>query len=195
MIKGYLMPDLSRNLVHLRWLLKLVDFRAAGELSWGPAVLATLYKEMCGATRPNKDKIGGCLSLLQSWARFRFSFLRPRVEPFGELCQNTYLSRRYTACIKPMIGSTILMDTYEDQAIRAVISDEFLQNPNAWHVKHPRCLMMSTKSTYGNCIRIGRDTGHTISKCGKIGSMARHIYCRKMRGDDKFVPKGNDRGI
>ncbi|MBA0879649.1 hypothetical protein Goshw_020609 [Gossypium schwendimanii] len=28
MIEGYLMPDLSRNLVHLRWLLKLVDFRA-----------------------------------------------------------------------------------------------------------------------------------------------------------------------
>ncbi|MFQ6669895.1 hypothetical protein Gotur_034971, partial [Gossypium turneri] len=34
-IRGYLMLDLSRNLVHLRWLLKLVDFRAAGELSWG----------------------------------------------------------------------------------------------------------------------------------------------------------------
>ncbi|MFQ6665532.1 hypothetical protein Gotur_032243 [Gossypium turneri] len=32
-IGDYLMPDLSRNLVHLRWLLKLVDFRAAGELS------------------------------------------------------------------------------------------------------------------------------------------------------------------
>ncbi|MFQ6664683.1 hypothetical protein Gotur_031720 [Gossypium turneri] len=32
-IRGYLMPDLSRNLVHLRWLLKLIDFRAAGELS------------------------------------------------------------------------------------------------------------------------------------------------------------------
>ncbi|MFQ6634644.1 hypothetical protein Gotur_011695 [Gossypium turneri] len=27
------MPDLSRNLVHLRWLLKLIDFRAANELS------------------------------------------------------------------------------------------------------------------------------------------------------------------
>ncbi|MFQ6624309.1 hypothetical protein Gotur_004053 [Gossypium turneri] len=25
-IEGYLMPDLSRNLIHLRWLLKLVDF-------------------------------------------------------------------------------------------------------------------------------------------------------------------------
>ncbi|KAG8498959.1 hypothetical protein CXB51_005307 [Gossypium anomalum] len=29
MIGAYLMPDLSRNLIHLRWLLKLVDFRVA----------------------------------------------------------------------------------------------------------------------------------------------------------------------
>ncbi|MFQ6627147.1 hypothetical protein Gotur_005798 [Gossypium turneri] len=49
-IGGYLMPDLSRNLVHLRWLLKLVDFRATGELSWGSVVLATLYREMFGVT-------------------------------------------------------------------------------------------------------------------------------------------------
>ncbi|MBA0833813.1 hypothetical protein Goarm_006234, partial [Gossypium armourianum] len=75
MIEGYLMPDLSRNLVHLRWLLKLIDFRAVGEFSWGSAVLATLYREMCGAMQPNKAKIRGCLSLLQSWAWFRFSFL------------------------------------------------------------------------------------------------------------------------
>ncbi|MFQ6647746.1 hypothetical protein Gotur_021080 [Gossypium turneri] len=33
-IGGYLMPDLSRNLVHLRWLLKLVDFRAISELRY-----------------------------------------------------------------------------------------------------------------------------------------------------------------
>ncbi|KAK5831519.1 hypothetical protein PVK06_015317 [Gossypium arboreum] len=80
MIGGYLMPDLSRYRVHLRWLLKLVNFRAAGELSWGSVVLATLYREMCGATRPNKAKIGGCLSLLQLWARCRFPFLRPRMD-------------------------------------------------------------------------------------------------------------------
>ena len=78
-IGGYLMADTSRSRVHLRWLLKLVDFRAAGELSWGSAVLATLYREMCGATKPRRAKIGGCLSLLQSWVRFRFPFLRPRV--------------------------------------------------------------------------------------------------------------------
>ncbi|MBA0877770.1 hypothetical protein Goshw_016503 [Gossypium schwendimanii] len=28
--------------------------------------------------------------------------------------------------------------------------------------------MIIIKSTYGNCIRIDRDSGHTISKCGKI---------------------------
>ncbi|MFQ6630986.1 hypothetical protein Gotur_009667 [Gossypium turneri] len=55
---------------------------AAGELSWGSAVLATLYREMCGAMRPSKAKIGGCLSLLQSWARFRFPFLRPVDHPY-----------------------------------------------------------------------------------------------------------------
>ncbi|KAH1074390.1 hypothetical protein J1N35_026718 [Gossypium stocksii] len=80
MIGSYLMPDLSRNLIHLKWLLKLVDFRAANELSWGSAVLAMLYKEICGATRPNKAKIGGCLSLLQSLARFHFPFLHPRMD-------------------------------------------------------------------------------------------------------------------
>ncbi|MFQ6630031.1 hypothetical protein Gotur_007512 [Gossypium turneri] len=40
-------------------------------------MLATLYREMCRATPPNKAEVGGCLSLLQSWVRFRFPFLRP----------------------------------------------------------------------------------------------------------------------
>ncbi|KAH1056959.1 hypothetical protein J1N35_035024 [Gossypium stocksii] len=179
-IRGYLMPDLSRNLVHLRWLLKLVDFRAAGELSWGSAVLTTLYREMCGAT-------------------FEWT-------------------------------------PYEDPAIRAVIPDEFFQNPNIWHIKVPivtyaivemhqsdRVLRQfrfrqpipvtpeklddEHKIDLRQSIRIGQDTGQTISKCGKIGmiiyllgnqssfqswrvcrntchglgSMASHIYCRKRR--------------
>ncbi|MBA0630607.1 hypothetical protein Godav_002685 [Gossypium davidsonii] len=83
------MLDLSQNLVHLRWLLKLFDFRAAGKLSWGSTMLAILYREMCGVTKPNKAKIGGYLSLLQSWARFPFLFLRPRVNhPYTFLLKN-----------------------------------------------------------------------------------------------------------
>ncbi|KAK5776300.1 hypothetical protein PVK06_044259 [Gossypium arboreum] len=147
MIGGYLMPDLSRKLVHLRWLLKLVDFRAAGELSWGSAVLATLYKEMCGATRPNKVKIGGCLSLLQSWARFRFPFLRPRVDhPYTfPLITRWNHSASYVGIPTSLEDIWLLLDErseakfqwtpYEDPTIRVVIPDEFLQNLNIWHVK------------------------------------------------------------
>ncbi|MBA0785304.1 hypothetical protein Gotri_025176 [Gossypium trilobum] len=51
MIGGYLMPDLPRNLVHLRWLLKLVDFRATGELSSGSTVLATLWNHSASYVR------------------------------------------------------------------------------------------------------------------------------------------------
>ncbi|KAG8492204.1 hypothetical protein CXB51_009868 [Gossypium anomalum] len=131
---SYLMSDLSRNLMHLRWLLKLVDFKAAGKFNWKSAVLATLYWEMCGATPPNKAKIGGCLSLLQSWAQFRFSYLRPR----------TY-SASYVGIPTALEDIRLLLDqqseaqfqwiSYEDFTIRAVIPDEFFQNLNIWHVK------------------------------------------------------------
>ncbi|MFQ6640325.1 hypothetical protein Gotur_014730, partial [Gossypium turneri] len=65
----------------------------AGEFSWGSAVLATLYWKMCGVTRPNKAKIGGCLSLLQSWAWFCFPFFLqtqspdPAVQPMIPMAQ------------------------------------------------------------------------------------------------------------
>ncbi|KAG8473493.1 hypothetical protein CXB51_035656 [Gossypium anomalum] len=147
MIRDYLMTDLSRNRVHLRWLLKLVDFRAASELSWGFAVLATLYWEMCGATRPNKVKIGGCLSLLQLWARFRFPFLRPRVDqPYTfPLITRWNHSTSYVGIPTSLEDMRLLLDQrseaqfqwtlYEDPAIWVVIPDELFQNMNVWHVK------------------------------------------------------------
>ncbi|KAH1107772.1 hypothetical protein J1N35_011540, partial [Gossypium stocksii] len=42
LIGGRLMPDKSQNLVHLRWLLHLVNFKECSELSWGSSMLATL---------------------------------------------------------------------------------------------------------------------------------------------------------
>ncbi|XP_052885220.1 protein MAINTENANCE OF MERISTEMS-like [Gossypium arboreum] len=127
-IGGYMMPDLSRNLVHLRWLLKLVDFRAAGEFIWGSTVLATLYREMCRATRWNKAKIGGCLSLLQSWARWNHSASYARLLTCLEDIW-LLLEQRSEAQFQWI--------PYEDPTIRVVIPDEYLQNPNALHVKVP----------------------------------------------------------
>ncbi|KAG8485828.1 hypothetical protein CXB51_019168 [Gossypium anomalum] len=151
-MRGYLMSDLSRNRVHLKWLLKLADFRAAGELSWGSVVLATLYQEMCGATPPNKAKIRGCLSLLQSWAWFCFLFLRPRVNhPYTfPLIMRWNHSASYVGIPTSLEDIRLLLDQrseaqfqwtpYEDPAIRAIIPDEFFQNPNIWLVKIPLVL-------------------------------------------------------
>ncbi|MFQ6663183.1 hypothetical protein Gotur_030796, partial [Gossypium turneri] len=98
---------------------------------------------MCDATPPNKAKIGGCLSLLQSWARFRFPFLCPRVyHPY------TFpLITSYVGIPTALEDIRLLLDQrseaqfqwtpYEDLAIRAVILDEFFQNPNILHVKVP----------------------------------------------------------
>ncbi|MFQ6624875.1 hypothetical protein Gotur_003541, partial [Gossypium turneri] len=89
---------------------------------------------MCEATPPNKAKIGGCLSLLQSWARFRFSFLRPRVNhPYTFSLITNYIGIPTTLeDIQLLLNQR---SEVQDLAIRAVIPNEFFQNPNIWHVK------------------------------------------------------------
>ncbi|KAK5804029.1 hypothetical protein PVK06_031678 [Gossypium arboreum] len=79
LIGGILMPNKSQNLVRIRWLLHLVDFKEIIRLSWGSTVLATLYRELCRTTKPNKMSISGCLLLLQSWVWWRLPFLRLQV--------------------------------------------------------------------------------------------------------------------
>ncbi|MFQ6664572.1 hypothetical protein Gotur_031640 [Gossypium turneri] len=109
----------------------------------GSAVLATLYREMCRATRPRRAKIRGCLSLLQSWARFRFPFLRPRVNhPYTfPLVTRWNHPASYRGLPSKLEDIRLLLEQrseaefqwtpYEDPAIWAVIPEEFLQNPNA----------------------------------------------------------------
>ncbi|MBA0876695.1 hypothetical protein Goshw_001606 [Gossypium schwendimanii] len=191
------MPDLSRNLVHLRWLLKLVEFRAAGELSWGSAVLATLYQEMCGATRPSKAKIRGCLSLLQSWAQFRFLFLRPQVDhpyTFPLITRWNHLAS-YARLPASLEDIRLLLDQqseaqfqwtpYEDPAIRVVIPNEYFQNPNAWHVK-VALVNYATKPI------IVLELACVPEYMHGLGSMASRIYCRQRRDSGNYVSKGND---
>ncbi|MBA0610850.1 hypothetical protein Godav_011624 [Gossypium davidsonii] len=128
MIGGYLMSDLSRNLVHLRWLLKLINFRVVGKFSWGSVVLATLYREMCEVRPPNKAKIGGCQSLLQSWAQWNHSASYVGIPTALEDIR-LLLDQRSEAQFQ--------WTPYEDPTIQVVILDEFFQNSNIWHVKVP----------------------------------------------------------
>ena len=77
MLGGFLMADKSGAKVHLRWLPLLHDFEYFGSFSWGSAVLATLYRNLCRAVNMRVHDISGCLALLQSWAWFRIPALRP----------------------------------------------------------------------------------------------------------------------
>ncbi|XP_040955991.1 protein MAIN-LIKE 1-like [Gossypium hirsutum] len=75
MIGAVLMPDANGDSVHLSYLPLLANLSTARSYSWGFAVLATLYRELCRATEPHVKDIGGCLILLQSWALYRMPFL------------------------------------------------------------------------------------------------------------------------
>ncbi|KAL0360786.1 UNVERIFIED_CONTAM: hypothetical protein Sradi_3763100 [Sesamum radiatum] len=70
-------PDSSGNLIPLLYLTKLEDIVEARNYSWGSAVLAFLYRELCIATNKGKAAIGGALQLLQIWAWSRIIPLCP----------------------------------------------------------------------------------------------------------------------
>ncbi|MFQ6643444.1 hypothetical protein Gotur_018479 [Gossypium turneri] len=75
MVGAVLMPDANGDNVHLMYLPLQADLSTARSYSWGSAVLAILYRELCRATKPDVFDIGGCLILLQSSALYRLPFL------------------------------------------------------------------------------------------------------------------------
>ena len=84
LIGGYLMPDRTGHRVSLMYLSLLGDFQSAGQYSWGSAVLAHLYREMCNATEYTNKEISGCLTLLHLWAWDRFPVLAPVRPPYPD---------------------------------------------------------------------------------------------------------------
>uniref|UniRef100_A0A2N9GTM6 Aminotransferase-like plant mobile domain-containing protein n=1 Tax=Fagus sylvatica TaxID=28930 RepID=A0A2N9GTM6_FAGSY len=72
LLGGSYFADKSGEKVHLMFLPMLEDFDAAGRYSWGSAVLAWLYRELCRATDPDSCDIAGALILVQLWAWSRF---------------------------------------------------------------------------------------------------------------------------
>ncbi|XP_040950379.1 serine/threonine-protein phosphatase 7 long form homolog [Gossypium hirsutum] len=74
-IRGVLMPNSNNNKVHIQYLPLLADLRSVHSYSWGSAVLAILYRELCRTIKPNAIDMGGCLILLQSWALYWMPFL------------------------------------------------------------------------------------------------------------------------
>ncbi|MFQ6652108.1 hypothetical protein Gotur_024123 [Gossypium turneri] len=75
LIGRILLPEVNQNKVSIMYLPLLEDLEHARRFSWGPVVLACLYRELCQATKPTTKTMEGCCLLLQSWASYRMPFL------------------------------------------------------------------------------------------------------------------------
>ncbi|KAL8489494.1 hypothetical protein ACS0TY_025406 [Phlomoides rotata] len=80
-----MMPDTSRCAVSLLYLHFLEDVTTAHNYSWGSAVLARLYRELCTASQSGAKPIGGAMSLLQFiWVPYDPA--SPDISGLGDLC-------------------------------------------------------------------------------------------------------------
>uniref|UniRef100_A0A5B6ZKM0 Aminotransferase-like plant mobile domain-containing protein n=1 Tax=Davidia involucrata TaxID=16924 RepID=A0A5B6ZKM0_DAVIN len=77
LIGGSLFADKSGNMVKLMYLSLLRDLEVTGRFSWGSAILACLYRNMCRATKPRAVDISGPLIVLQLWAWERLAHIQP----------------------------------------------------------------------------------------------------------------------
>ena len=68
LIYGLLFPDTSRGSLQLAIVPFVVDTDVCQRLSWGSAVLAYLYRQLCKAVDADQKSIGGCCLRMQLWA-------------------------------------------------------------------------------------------------------------------------------
>ncbi|KAM0051442.1 putative protein-serine/threonine phosphatase [Helianthus debilis subsp. tardiflorus] len=105
-------PDNANNLIDVKFLDFLVDLPACSGYSWGGAVLALLYKNLCNAIAPNAIAITGPVALLQVWAWERFRCFAPAVARFQF---NAPLAARWKGSLTCTDVSTHCLRTYRSQ--------------------------------------------------------------------------------
>nr|XP_016452459.1 PREDICTED: serine/threonine-protein phosphatase 7 long form homolog [Nicotiana tabacum] len=104
MFGGVLFPNTSVNLVILIFFHHLERLDDLPQYSWGVAVLAYLYMQMCRESIGTQRDIAGLLSPLHVWARERFLQMQPPLPPlspdvpppFLPLARRWVLQRGYT---------------------------------------------------------------------------------------------------
>ncbi|KAH9611123.1 hypothetical protein KSS87_001526 [Heliosperma pusillum] len=71
-----MLPDKNGNDIQVVYLPLLRDLKTIDDFSWGSAVLATLYRNLCRSSNMKARDIGGPLILLQLWAWERITIAR-----------------------------------------------------------------------------------------------------------------------
>jgi hypothetical protein len=93
-----LFPDATGDAASWMYIHCLTDWDQAGQYSWGSAVLAFLYRQLCEACRHTSTtaSLGGCTYLLQLWMWSRVPIGRPHVFPHRPWFPNADPRRRPT---------------------------------------------------------------------------------------------------
>ncbi|KAG8481626.1 hypothetical protein CXB51_026473 [Gossypium anomalum] len=147
-IGGELMPNSNNNKVHIQYLPLLTDLRSVRSYSWGSAVLAMLYRELCRTTKPDAVDMGGCLILLQSWALYRMPFLasvshQPYVYPLINRWSiypgigRSYTVPIYRLMIEQHAGEGFIWMPYRRPEIAAIIPSSAYVDSQCWCTNAP----------------------------------------------------------
>ncbi|XP_074299959.1 serine/threonine-protein phosphatase 7 long form homolog [Silene latifolia] len=134
-------PDKSGNDIQVVYLPLLRDLSNLDNYSWGSAVLATLYRNLCRASNVKSKDIGGPLVLLQLWAWERISIGRPTLmrpvnathhgpNPLGSQHQIRIdsLGRRWASVIRKRPEGVTTLIGYRD-AFDSMRHDQFTWQP------------------------------------------------------------------
>ncbi|KAG8501477.1 hypothetical protein CXB51_003981 [Gossypium anomalum] len=110
------------------------DLRSVRSYSWGSAVLAMLYRELCQTTKPDAVDMGGCLILLQSWALYRMPFLASSIYPgIGR----SYTVPIYRLMIEQHAGEGFIWMPYRRPEIAAIIPSSAYVDSHLWCTNAP----------------------------------------------------------
>ncbi|XP_040948605.1 serine/threonine-protein phosphatase 7 long form homolog [Gossypium hirsutum] len=137
LIGGVLMPDTNGSKVHLMYLPLLSNLHNTRSYSWGSAVLAMLYRELCRTTTPSAVDMGGGLILLQSWALYRMPFLASIRWSSNPSIGKSQTVPMYRLMIENHAGKGFIWMSYSTPEIMAVIPSSAHVHSNLWCISAP----------------------------------------------------------
>ncbi|XP_073006437.1 uncharacterized protein [Typha latifolia] len=124
-----LFPDPSGTRVHLRYLALLRNFDMSGEMAWGAAVLAHLYRELGKASMKGKANCCAFLTLLQIWAWEHIQIGRPERLEDKALLSGRPLGCRWNVPFKSRENARSLDHEFYRHGIDTILDSQITWDP------------------------------------------------------------------
>jgi Plant mobile domain len=104
-------PDTTNNWANLIYLKRLETEDMASNTSWGSAVLACLYRNLCAGIHRDRKQLSGPLDVLVIWAWTRISVIRPSVRDHIRALVPISVGNGITLPVPPLAARYIILST------------------------------------------------------------------------------------